>query len=57
MVNTFFPPLSEMLYASCIKLLAEASELFTHCVFQLVVRRMASSESIVQGSRKLEVGG
>jgi len=33
----FFPPLHEMLYAGCIELFAEASELFTHAVFQLFV--------------------
>jgi hypothetical protein len=34
-----FPPLREMLYAGHVKLFAEASELFTQDVFQLVVVR------------------
>ena len=48
----------ETLYTGRVKLFAEASNLFTHAVFQLVVvRKTASSECILQGSKKMEVGG
>jgi hypothetical protein len=47
-----------MLYADRVKLFAEASLLFTHAVFQLVVvRKTASSVCILQGAKKMEVGG
>jgi len=36
-INTLFPLLCEMLYASPMKFFAEASELFTLAVFQLVI--------------------
>jgi hypothetical protein len=46
------------MYAGRVKLFAEASELFTHAVFQFVViRKTASSECILQGAKKMEVGG
>jgi hypothetical protein len=53
-INTLFSsPLCETLYAGRVKLFAEASELFTPAVFQLVVvRKTASSESILQGAKK-----
>jgi hypothetical protein len=38
-----FPPLLETLCAGSIELFAEASELFTHAVFQLVVVRNSAS--------------
>jgi hypothetical protein len=44
-----------------VKLFAEASELFTQAVFQLVVvvvvRKTASSEFIFRDAKKMEVGG
>ena len=54
-----FPTLPEKLNAGSVELFAEASELFTHAVFQLVVvLKMASSEYILQGAqKKMEVGG
>jgi hypothetical protein len=53
-INTLFPPLRETLYAFRVKLFAEASEFFTHAVFQVVVvvRKTASSECILQGAKK-----
>jgi len=55
--NTYFPSLWQTLHAGRIKLLAQALEIFTHAVCQLVVvRKMAFSEYILQGSKKLEVG-
>jgi hypothetical protein len=57
-IDTIFPPLRETLHTSCVKFLAKASELLTHAVFQLVVvRKTASSECILQGGKKVEVGG
>jgi hypothetical protein len=57
-INTLFSPLRETLYASRVKLIAEASELFTHAVFQFVVdRKTASSDCILEGAKKMEVGG
>jgi hypothetical protein len=54
----FFPPLLAILYASRVKLFAESSELFTHTLFQLViVYKMASLECILQGAKKMAVGG
>lgn len=54
----FFPLLLAIVYASHVKLFAEASELFTHAVFQLViVCKMASLECILQGAKKMVVGG
>jgi hypothetical protein len=35
-INTLFPPLHQMLYASHIKVFADMSELFIHTVFQLI---------------------
>jgi hypothetical protein len=54
----FFPPLPQTLYASYLKLFADAPELLTHVVFQLVVvSESASSEGVLQGAIKMEVGG
>jgi hypothetical protein len=51
-IKTLFPPLCETLYAGRVKLFAEASELFTHAVFQLVViRKTASSECSLQEAK------
>jgi hypothetical protein len=48
--------LHETLYAGRVKLFAEASELFTHAVFQfVVVRKTASLECILEGTKKMEV--
>jgi hypothetical protein len=50
--------LRETLYAGRVKLFAEASELFTRVVFQLVVgRKTASTEGIIQGPKNMEVEG
>jgi hypothetical protein len=51
-IDTLFPPLHEMLYGGHVNPLAKASELFTHAVFQLVVCKMASLESILQWAKK-----
>lgn len=53
---TLFPPLGETLYVGPLKVCAEASEIFTHAVFQHVVdRQTASSECMLQGAKKMEV--
>jgi hypothetical protein len=52
-INTLFQPLCEVLYTSHIKLFAEASKLFTHAVFQLIViHKMASLEYMLRGGHK-----
>jgi len=57
-ISTHFPLVRETLYAGRVQPHAEASELFMHAVFQLVVfRKTASSECILQGSKKVAVGG
>jgi hypothetical protein len=57
-INTLFPPSYEMLYAGQVELKAEASELLTHAVFQLiVVRKMAFLGCILHRAKKMEVGG
>jgi hypothetical protein len=57
-MNTFFPPLCGTLCAGCVKHFAEATEHFTHAVYQFVViRKMASSECILPGANKMAVGG
>jgi hypothetical protein len=57
-INTLFPPLRQTLYAGRVKLFAEASVLFTHAVFQLVVvRKTASTERILLGAKNIYVGG
>jgi hypothetical protein len=55
-INTLYPALCEMLYAVHIKIFAEALELFTHTVFQLLVHTTVSLECILQGAKKMEVG-
>jgi hypothetical protein len=56
-INTLFPTLNEMLYASChIKLTAEGSEPFMHAMFQLIISRTASSDCILQGVKQMEAG-
>jgi hypothetical protein len=50
--------LRETLYAGHVKLFVDASELFTHAVFQLVgVRKTASLECVLQGVKRKELGG
>jgi hypothetical protein len=57
-IHTFSPPLPETLYTGRLKLLAEASRLFSHVVFQLVVvGKTASSDCVLLGATKVEVGG
>jgi hypothetical protein len=59
-INTLlFPSLHKKLYARTVKSFADTSEIFTHAVFQLVVvvGKTASSECILQGATKTEVGG
>ena len=57
-INTTFAPLHEMPGGSHVQLFAEVSELFTHAVFQLdIIHKIASLEYILQGTKKLEVGG
>ena len=54
----FFIFLRETLNAGRVKPSAEASELFTHAAFQLVVvRKTTPSDSILQQAKKTEVGG
>lgn len=51
-----FPPLCETLCAGCVKVFAEALELFTRAVFQVViVDKTAISGCILQGSQKVVV--
>jgi hypothetical protein len=45
------------LYVGRVKLFTEASELFMNEVFQLVLRKTASSERNLQGVKKMEVRG
>jgi hypothetical protein len=54
--DTLFPPLHETLYAGRAKIFTEASQLFTQPVSQPVVHKTASSECILQATKKLEVG-
>jgi hypothetical protein len=50
--------LHQKLYEGNIKLFAEASEIFTHAVLQLVIiHKTTSSERIFEGAKKVEVGG
>jgi hypothetical protein len=44
-----------MVYTGRLKFFAEASALFKHAVFQLVICTMSFSECILQGSRKMEI--
>ena len=54
--DTLYARVRETMCVGRVKLYAEASELLTHAVFQLVVfRKTASSECILQGSKKVEV--
>jgi hypothetical protein len=56
-IKTLFPPLRGTLYAGRVKLLAEGPEIFTHALFQFVaVRKTASSEGLLQGSKKMIEG-
>jgi len=55
--STHFSSLWQTLYAGRVKLLAQASEIFTHAVLQLVVvHKMAFSGYILQVPKKLKVG-
>jgi hypothetical protein len=57
-INTFFPPLHEMLYASSVELFTEVSELTMHTVLQLIiVCKTVSLDGILQEVKKTEVGG
>jgi hypothetical protein len=52
-ISTLFPPLRERRNAFRVKTFAEASQLFTYAVFQVVVdRKKASSECIPQGGQQ-----
>jgi hypothetical protein len=56
-INTLFPPLRKTQYVGRVKLLAEASEFFTHAVLQvLVVGKTASLECAHQAAKNMEVG-
>jgi hypothetical protein len=56
--NTLFVILRETLIAGCVKPSPEASELFSHAVFQLVVvRKTAPSDSVLQRAKKTDVRG
>ena len=53
-----FSAFGETLYAGRVKLLAEASELIAYAVSQFVViRKTASSVCVLQGTKKVAVGG
>jgi len=53
-----FHRLPETLHDGCVNIFAEASVLFTRVAFYLFVfRKTASSESILQGAKEMEVGG
>ena len=55
-ISTFFPLLREVLYTGHVKLFAEALELFTHAVLQLVVIcKTVSLECILQEVKEMEV--
>jgi hypothetical protein len=57
-IDALTPPMYEILCVSRINSLVEASKVFTPTVFQIVVfRKAASSECILQESKKMEVGG
>jgi hypothetical protein len=45
------------LYTSRAKLFVEVTELFIHTAFQLVTGKKVSSECILQGAKKMEIGG
>jgi hypothetical protein len=53
-----FSPWLQKLYAGRLNLFAEASEIFTHAVFQLVVvRKTTSSECIFEDAKKRVLNG
>ena len=56
-INPLFPPMHETLCAGRVKPSAEASGLYTHAVFQPVVRKTASSECILQWAKEMRVRG
>ena len=57
-MNKLCPPLLETLYVCRVTLFAEASELFTHAVFQVVVfLKTTSSGCIFQGAKNKESEG
>ena len=51
-MNTLFPLLPEMLCTLYVNLFAEASELFMHTMFELIVIHKTASQCILQGSEK-----
>jgi len=56
-IISVFSPLREMLYAGRVKLYAEASELFTHAVFQLAVVLQTGILGVhPSADKKMEVG-
>jgi hypothetical protein len=58
LINAVFPPLRETLHAGRVERFAESSEFFTRAVF--TARRLPQngvSEFILQGAKKMEVGG
>jgi hypothetical protein len=52
-----FPPILETVYAGLAKFNAETSELLTKLCEQVVVRKTAPSEGILQGVKNFEFGG
>ena len=57
-INPLFTHLCEALWANSVKFFAEASELFMHVVFHLVVvLESTSSEYIRQEAQNMEIGG
>jgi hypothetical protein len=49
--------LRETLHAGPLKIFAEASKLFAHAVFKLVVTKTAFPECSLEAAKMMEVGG
>lgn len=57
-IDALSPPLQEILYACCLKLMTETLERLKLTVFQLGdVHKTASSECTLQGAKNIEVRG
>jgi len=54
-INPRFSLFREKINAGRLKLFAEASELFRHSVFRLVICKTSSSKCIFQGNKKMEL--
>jgi hypothetical protein len=56
-INTISPIVRRTLYVGRVKFFTKASERFTNQVFQLVLRKTASSERTLQGEKRWKSGG